>query len=687
MRRKSLLTSLSVAAMLSFAPLLSAQSFAEYKWSSEMAPAPEVSAEFANAPAIIYKYEVYNSGVFTGEMPFIEQMSTYRESKHIKIQSEEALEDYKQIIVPRFTGQIADYVNLKEYDMRIRKKSGEIIDLDIKKLPIVTPKEGDEYYKQRDEVYIYEVPSLEIGDEIEVVYTIESKYVDPGRTVVLSQEYPIIHAKYTIAVPRTVSIKGIVNHMPPVTLSKNADQNIYAWEVKNLKAIPEANTAGTTIAYTNGIPNFEYEIDFSSLYAGEILKQNNFRDIVVQYNMDYLRLTKNTSKKVGELFNAIFKDIENDNLARFIALNEYITKKLQIVPTKSLKKDSGVEDYLTLNQADYAGALKIYLEFFRRYNIQHYIGFVKDRYSGPLNLGFVSSTQISDYYLVAKINDVFLPVSATGHIMELPYNHHGVDFYLVDKTNITNENLTTINFGEHVYLADPQENKQLSKYVFNINTSNNTAKIESTNNLFGQYSTLGRLGYVNASKKDSLVQTIEKSLKNNFKDKTISVISANIETHESNAPYDFTVKTQFDFTNLFKQTADGFSLDLSEWLSHNIQSVSNPENRTLDYYLPYVGTEVMDLVFAFDKPIKEVNISELPTKVDTKYGMYEMRAVKLNDKTLHLQSRYVTKYPNEVTVDTKAEDLLRIPAAEAKLLDEANQAFNKVRKKNLVVKF
>lgn len=690
MKKTSWLASLSLAGILLFAPALAAQSFTDYNWRSEMTPLPEIPAEFADAPAIIIKNEIYNSGVFTGEMPYIEQLSVYRTQSHIKIQSQEALDEYKRVFVPRFKGKIGDYIQIKEYDIRIRKPDGKIIDLEIKKLPQVTLVEGEENYKQRDEYYIYDLPDLAIGDEIETVSVMESKFINPGSTVTLSQEYPVLSSKYVIAVPRTVSIKGIVSGMPAVTMSKNADQNIYTWEVKNLKALPEANATGTIVAYEKEVPYFEYEIDFSSLYAGDAIKIQNFRDIVAQYNDDYLVLTKNSSKKVTELYNEIFAGVtDNSNISRLIALNAFIAKEMQIVPTKELKKDAGIEDYLTLKKADDAGIMKIYLDFFKRYKIQHYIGFVKDRMSGPINFKFVSSTQISDFFLVGKIDENYYTVNGSSAINELPYTHQAVDLYLVDKTNPSNVDIQTINYGQHQYLGDLSENKAINRTVFNVNTQDNSVNIISSNTLSGQFSTMGRGGYVNAFKTDSLASAIEKSYKNAFKDKEISVTKANIEIYELDAPYPFKVTAEINAKEIFKKGENGeITVDLSEFMSHQIRAVENPEKRVLKYYLPYLGVDVQDLIFTFDKSIKDANISELNVpKIETKYGIYECRAVKLNDKTIHLQSRYTVKHPVAIPEDVKPEELLVIPAEEVKLLDQVNQGFYGVRKKNLVVKF
>lgn len=192
----------------------SAQSFSDYKWKKEMADVVEIPAEYKDADAVILSTTTYSRGTFSGTFPRIEQLATYRTQEHVKIQNEEALEDYSRVILQRFKGQIADYVQYKNVDIRIRKKDGKVIDYVVRQLPQAELKEGDDLYESKDDLYIYEVKDLEVGDEIEKVIIIESKFLDQGRTVNLYNDYPTLKSKFTLSVPLKVNVKGrIYNEM------------------------------------------------------------------------------------------------------------------------------------------------------------------------------------------------------------------------------------------------------------------------------------------------------------------------------------------------------------------------------------------------------------------------------------------------------------------------------------------
>ena len=128
---------------------------------------------------------------------------------------EKGLKDYNRIVLNRFKGRIADYVQIKTVDIRIRKASGEIKDYNVRDLPTPEITEEDDYFDSKDDLFIYDIPDLAVGDELELVTVIESKFLDNGRIVNLYKSYPILNASFTISVPLKVQLKGdIYNGMP-----------------------------------------------------------------------------------------------------------------------------------------------------------------------------------------------------------------------------------------------------------------------------------------------------------------------------------------------------------------------------------------------------------------------------------------------------------------------------------------
>jgi hypothetical protein len=666
-------------ALLGSSAALSAQSFSDYAWKGDMIPTPTIPAEYADADAVIFRSETYSRGSFSGEFPYIEQLSTYRTQTHLKIQKQDALDDYKRVFIPRFRGQMGDYVQIKEYDIRIRKADGKVIDLEVKKLPLVTLTEEDDNYDNREEYYVYDVPNLAVGDEIETVSVIESKFLDQGRIVNLYQEYPALEVIYVISIPNTVKLVGnVYNGMPQPKITQG-EQITYAWTMNNLKAIPEANGAGSI--FTKTLPYFIYELNFDAFRGGESFTPKNYRDLAIQYLEDFLVIRINKKKKLEEFYTTLFEK-SPDNLQKLIALNEFITKKMQIVGRKDLNTSDGIDDYLVNSKTDYAGVSRIYLDFFQRYNIEHYLAFAKNKFDGDFDIKFLSRTQIADYFFVIKIGESFFAISGLNGINEFGANLAGVPIYLVNLSNRNKKDLEQLNFGE-ANIRTAADNRQHSRTNIEYNSSTGATSGKNILTLSGIYSTNARGNYVNATKADTLVKTLQRGYGNLYKDNNVVIKSAEVKQYEVMPPYPFKMETAFDIEKIFKKQADGsIVFNLEKWLSHNLRTVVNPEKRVLDYYLPFLGTDIEDLIINFDKDIESSNIADFVVKIDNEYATYECKAVLLKANIVRIESRYTIKHPDA----DNAEKPLLIAKDKAKLLAEVNKAFEKVQKTKLVVK-
>ncbi|MDC0230939.1 DUF3857 domain-containing protein [Aureispira] len=316
--------------------LSSAQSFSDYKWKAEMAPTPEIPAKFAEADAVIFNNETYSRGAFSGTYPYIEQLATYRTQYHVKILKEDALEDYNRIVLQRFKGRIGDFVQIKTVDVRVRKASGDVKDYKVRDLPVPEITEEDDYFDSKDDLFIYEIPGLTVGDELEMVTIIESKFLDQGRIVNLYGSYPTLNSSFTISVPLKVKLKGdIYNGMPTPNVRTTSTNRIFKWEMKDLKAVPEANTQGTI--FTKDLEYFIYELNFDAFRQDQLMsKVVNYADHIFQYSEDFLKARVRKKKKLTEFYDKLFaegavafgkKAEELQAIEKVYVLNEYIAKK------------------------------------------------------------------------------------------------------------------------------------------------------------------------------------------------------------------------------------------------------------------------------------------------------------------------------------------------------------------------
>ena len=666
---------------------LSAQSFGDYVWKEEMTAAPEIPSEYTDADAVIINSETYSRGTFSGTFPYIEQLATYRTQAHVKIQKEAALEDYNRVIIQRFKGRIADYVQYKTVDVRIRKADGTIKNYNVRDLPSAKLTEEDDLFDSKDDLYIYELEDLEVGDELETITVIESKFLDQGRTVNLYSQYPTLRSSFGISVPLKVKIDGrIYNNMPKPKTRTTSTNKIFTWEMTNLKAAPEANSSGTI--YQNDLEYFIYELNFDAFRQDQLSFQvKNYADLILQYSEDFLKVRVRKKKKLEEFYAQMFADgatafgkkpEELQAIEKVYLLNEYVAKKMQIInkELEDFEKSEGI-DYFVLNgKTNGRNLVRIYRDFFERFEIPYYVAIAKSRFSGPIDLGFVSNTQIGDYFFIFKNGDGFLSINGMGGLNELPWNFYNTKCYMRDITD-RDASLQEINFGD-ASLVDAKNNKRLVRSQVQINLKKNSITQKTSNTYSGLYSRGARGGIMNGSKADTLNKTLQRSFDYNFRsydEIKATVSNAKVDKMETSPLANFAFKYSYDVVidNLLKEEKGTFTVDADEFLGHSIRNVVNAEKRTLDYHVPYLGTDKEEYYLVFDEEVELENASELAKKVENEYASYEMKITQMKPNMIRIQSTYSVKK-------------LFIAKDQVMKLDEVNQAYKDVRDTKLIFK-
>ncbi len=671
MKKNSLLT----LALSSFLGLqASAQSFGDYDWKSEMAIV-EIPSKYADADAVVINNTTYSKGTFSGTYPYIEQLATYRTQVHVKIQKEAALEDYQQVIVQKFKGRIADYVQYKNVDIRVRKKDGKVIDYKVRDLKLAEIDKDDDLYDSREDLFVYEVPNLEVGDEIEMVNVLESKFLDQGRIVNLYGDYPTLSASYTISIPLKVGLKGsIYNGMPKPNLRKTSTNKIYKWTMSNLKAVPEANSSGTI--FSKDLEYFVYELNFDAFRADALsFSVKNWSDLMWQYSEDFLKVRIRKKRKLQEFYDNLFVEgaklfgKEADQLVgleKMFLLNKYVVEKLQIVrELEDFEKSEGIDYFLINGKSDYKNMMRIYRDAFDRFEVEYYLAIGKNRFSGSFDMNFISSTQINSYFFIFKNGGGFSAINGTGCWGELPWNLANTKILMKDIRNRQSE-LKEINFKEVDLIS--KSNKKSSRSQFMIDLKKNTIIQKASSSYAGMYSR-GTRGYIMAGfKADTLDKMLRLSMERNFRnnpDVKVSVANAKVSKIVTTPPYNFKYSYVATIENLLEEKEGTWTIKGEELIGNSVRWVSNAKKRQLDYHLPFLGKDVEDVYLSFNEDVVLVNAKDLAQKIENDYVSYELKITQLKPNLIRIQSIYQTKK-------------LLVEKEKALLLDEANKAYEKV---------
>ena len=656
----------------------SSQTFTDYEWTEPMSQVV-VPDNFRGEEAVIIRMEEYNKSTFSGEFPYIEQLAFRRTQTHYRIQSEEAIKELQRLVIPRLRGRIGDFVQLKYVDVRIRHiATGEVSDLSVRKLPLVEPKPDDELYSQREDLYIYELPKLEIGDEVEQVIVYEAKFADNGGSVNLYRPYPVLKGYYTLSVPSRVKVDGrIYNGMADPEVKMLGDQRVYKWQVENLPAVPEANAAGSIFAEKLGY--FVYELNFDAFrQLAPSFKVNTWGDLILLYAEDFLEPVIARKRTLTDWYEKYIFDGKDaatlEPIIKLFNFHDYLSKNIKIISERDLEsgeKSQGIEYFLAKKRMTYNTLMSVYRDYFDRYGFNYSLAIAKNRFEGPLDMGFVSNSQVSSYFFVVEIPNKgqFILEPLAG------FNQVGTGLMgtkaLMRNIKERKADLLEINLPDDA-LKDPIKNKRIVRNQYQIDAE---GKINQKTTLdFSGCFSAGRNAYTTASKADTLVKLLQQSYQQAYKDRgKVEVVSAKISKWDNIEPYPFRVEYEMNLEGFFdKKDENTWVFNMDDFLNHNVRQAVNDKNRVLDYHLPFAGGDVEDHIFSFDREVSLEGIEAF--KVEQGVGSYQLRIMQLNPKTIRLESRYTINQ-------------LFLPAKEVTQLKELSDGVKKLEEAKLTFKF
>jgi hypothetical protein len=665
---------------------LLAQSFSDYEWKDDMGIAGVIPAEYGEADAVVINTETYIRSTITGTFPYLDQLSTFRQQTHLKLQSQKAIEDNNRIILNRYKGRIGDYIQYKYVDVRVRKADGTVIDYKVRDLNQPVLDIEDDLYGSKEDITIYEIPDLTIGDELETVTVLEFKFPSSGETVNLYSGYPTLKRSYTVSVPLKVKIDGrSYNNMPNPTVRNTSTNRILRWEMENLRAVPEANSPGTI--YQMDLEYFVYELNFDAFRATQSSFQvNNYADLLMQYAEDYMKVRVRKKKKLEEFYEQLFADGAKlfnkapdklENIEKVYLFNQFIAKEMQPIreELEDYEKSEGIEYFLLNKRADSRNLRRIYRDFFERFDIPYYLAIARNRLKGPIDKGFVSSAQIDDYFFIFKNGEGYLAINGMGALNELPWQYYNTTIYMRDITD-RDAQLQQINFGDAPLLA-ADKNKRFSRSQVQVNLANNKITQKTSTSVSGLYARGARANIVVGSKADTLPKTMQGSYDFAYRaydDIKVNVKSAKVDKFEISPTVDFDFKysVEADIEGLMKQKEGKYTVDVDEFLSHNIRRVVNAENRALDYHVPYLGSDTEEYYLIFDQNVTLENLEALNKSIDNEFASYECKATQMKPNMIRIQSVYTTKK-------------LFLDKNEAAKLDAVNEVYKKIRDSKLTI--
>lgn len=659
-----------------------AQTFSNYKWKGDMPASKEVPTDFSSADAVYFDKTVYSRGTFSGEFPYIEQLGTYRTQNHIKILNKEGLEAFNKVVVQKFKGRLADYVQYKFVDVRIRKADGTVKDYSVSDLALFEPKEGDDYYASRDNLYIYELKDLEVGDELELVNVIESKFLDQGRTVTLHDAYPVLSSSFTLSVPKNIKVKGnnynIASDLKIPNVSKTSTNFVYKWVLKDLPALPEADAFGTNLR-EDKVEHFIYELNFDALRSDMSFKVKNWSDLFTQYANDGLDVRIRKKKKLNDFYANLFAEGAKtmgkeaavlSKLEKAFLMNEFVATKLQLVnKLEEFEKSEGIDYFLSNKKTSYRNLMHIYKDFFERFEIEYFLVAGKDRLSGEIDQSYISSVQLSSYFFAFKVKEGVFTVSGMDGFNELPWNLYGTKCLMKNIKDRKSE-LQNLNFATDELKS--KNNKRISKSIISVDFKANSLAFKQKETAKGLYSSGLRSGIVTPSKADTLDKALQGRFDNAYRlDEKVkaTVSNAKVTKFSTMAPFLFSYGYDVKLDGVIEKEAKVHKIPADELLSPSIRWASNAEERKLNFHIPFQGTVKETVIMRLAQPAKLKNIDRFNVSKDNEFVGFRSVCKQVAPNMIQLTTIYAVK-------------TILVPTANVKVYNAVNELVKELTEEN-----
>src|SRR5574343_950143 len=334
---------------------------------------------------------------------------------------------------------------ITKLDARTIKSSGKIVDLtssEIKILDIVPDAERNGYENVR-----VSIPGAEIGDEVEIIYTLESDGFIISRDVELHSDIPTITSVFSYSSDNTIVCEfRMYNEMPDPVIKRTMNESSFTWTLNNLPGLGDQIASN----YTESLPFIRFTLRMVIVDGRPLeglskygITRNNCSDIYDNYIKVYENAAFLNSYK-GKSFEGYMKKFKEKNAAmstdqKVSWLINYINDSLEIVDFNEDDKYRPAMYYFQTGKIDINNIHILIKDFFQENNIKFYVAFGRERIEGVLDINFVSGGMIDEVFYVTENEKGDLHFIYPSNrikkynIDELPYRVTGTEVVLVNR--------------------------------------------------------------------------------------------------------------------------------------------------------------------------------------------------------------------------------------------------------------
>lgn len=315
------------------------------------------------------------------------------------INTDNAIENNNKVYVPSKLN-----ANLITNKLRVIKKDGSVIEL----------KESDikeEVNEQNQMRYNYfAVKGLEKGAVIEQIYMLKRDAEFTGNSIRLQNSSPILKASIELIYPETVVFSSAsYNGLP------NAESKLKSYPGKNSLLLNASNIEALPVNERQS--NMEKNAKRFAYKLNEILNNGtknlyNHNDYAKQlFNQYHAPLSKDDTKELNNFLKQ-FKTSVND-LENIQNIEQLLKDKIRF--NRYFTTNKSIADVLKNKQGNYFDILRLYVQTFKKLNIENEIVFTTERFEDVFDSNFESYLNFKDVLFYFPKTNVYVEPAAPAY--------------------------------------------------------------------------------------------------------------------------------------------------------------------------------------------------------------------------------------------------------------------------------
>lgn len=609
-----------------------AQSSYEYEW-REKGVYESISDTIKNEDAIMIYQKKETNLLFSYDDLSI--TTTEKIHQKIKFLTQKGIEKYSRIYLP-----VNYEENLQVIDARTIKNDGSVIDLkssDLKKLNI-----ADRYDVNRKlKLLIFSIPGIEINDEVEVFIKYSGRGIMTSNEVFLNTFLPTLQSSFTMNISIGIGTEiKTYNQMPKPEIKERNDIVTYTWIQNNLSA----TNSGTNDIPSKTLPYLRFAVrDITARFQGikqtQKIEPNSwlfFVDMVLFIAEPPNYWGRPKVQYLNTFLDEQLKNpAQNTKLEKLVGVHNYINDSVEVKRLKEEESNNPLGYHLYNKKIDTKNLVYLYSKIFEELGLNYFLGIGKSKFTGDIDLEFVSRSQLTHYFFAVEIENnlyfLFLKDEENFYNLgEIPVELQGTDAVLISRKNIP-DRIKKIT----LQVNDKSINYYRKRTIVNVNTQSDSLLFNIKETFSGAVSTVYRQTIIKNN--HELLEKAKEYYVN--KQTSITLDSISIGNVQHSYPYVFTVNSKAHATTLNNADKKLLSVSIKDWLNHHC-AIPEPYKRDLDYHSDFNYSDNIKYYFTFDRAIEVVNKEANEIKIQNDYGSYSFTITPVNEKTILIDSNY-----------------------------------------------